>query len=295
VPGFAQRPSQGAVSDQGECDLSAGGKPRPAFVAVAGSSAAIRRDPAAGLTGANSWSPAKHRRSRRPRHRPRLRRGRPCSAAASLHDERSARLVGGGGRPAGSAPMALAMGVAIAASQFAGARSGLVDLGQVDLFCSRPFSAPVMVFLGGPAVRLIGMVMCRNGCGSRAPAWLLLGRGNLRSLVVVIISRYFRPDDTERAGSRRRALPWSGGSQTTATVNSLPALAVEFRFSPRLPRGNARGFGMSAALIISFACLRLLPAVPAIMGGQISAGIAVELWSPGGWYASGLSRRADGL
>src|SRR6266478_6537794 len=75
---------------------------------------------------------------------------------------------------------ALAIGVAIAASQLLAAR-GVADLGK-SIYLQPSFSAPVM-FLGGLLFGY-GMVMS-NGCGSRA--LVLLGRGNLRSFVVVIV------------------------------------------------------------------------------------------------------------
>src|SRR6202012_4133491 len=79
---------------------------------------------------------------------------------------------------------ALAMGVAIAASQLLAAR-GTVDLGK-SIYLQSSFSAPVM-FLGGLLFGY-GMVLS-NGCGSRA--LVLLGRGNLRSFVVVIVLGIF--------------------------------------------------------------------------------------------------------
>ncbi|MGD4150929.1 YeeE/YedE thiosulfate transporter family protein, partial [Xanthomonas citri pv. citri] len=75
---------------------------------------------------------------------------------------------------------ALAIAVAIAASQFF-AGSGMVDLGK-SIYLQPTFSAPVL-FLGGLLFGY-GMVLS-NGCGSRA--LVLLGRGNLRSFVVVIV------------------------------------------------------------------------------------------------------------
>src|SRR6476659_3238346 len=79
---------------------------------------------------------------------------------------------------------ALAMGTAIAASQLLAA-SGLVDLNK-SIYLQPSFSAPVM-FLGGMLFGY-GMVLS-NGCGSRA--LVLLGRGNLRSFVVVIVLGIF--------------------------------------------------------------------------------------------------------
>jgi uncharacterized membrane protein YedE/YeeE len=75
---------------------------------------------------------------------------------------------------------ALALGVAISAAQLLAA-DGVVDLGK-SIYLQPSFSAPLM-FVGG-ALFGYGMVLA-NGCGSRA--LVLLGRGNLRSFVVVIV------------------------------------------------------------------------------------------------------------
>src|SRR6185312_2286279 len=75
---------------------------------------------------------------------------------------------------------ALAIGVAVIASQLL-AGEGFVDLGK-SIYLQPSFSAPLM-FAGGLLFGY-GMVLA-NGCGSRA--LVLLGRGNLRSFVVVIV------------------------------------------------------------------------------------------------------------
>src|SRR3981081_1799262 len=77
---------------------------------------------------------------------------------------------------------ALAIGIAIAASQLLAA-SGRVDLGK-SIYLQPSFSAPVM-FLGGLLFGY-GMVMS-NGCGSPPPG--LLGGGDMRSFVVVVVFR----------------------------------------------------------------------------------------------------------
>src|SRR3954467_15024353 len=79
---------------------------------------------------------------------------------------------------------ALALGVAIAVTQLLAA-GGVVDLGK-SIYLQPSFSAPLM-FLGGLLFGY-GMVLS-NGCGSRA--LVLLGRGNLRSLVVVLVLAIF--------------------------------------------------------------------------------------------------------
>ena len=94
---------------------------------------------------------------------------------------------------------ALAMGSAIAASQLLAA-AGFVDLGK-SIYLQPSFSAPLMFF--GGLLFGYGMVLS-NGCGSRA--LVLLGRGNLRSFVVVIVLGIFARDDAEgpdRAGADR--------------------------------------------------------------------------------------------
>ena len=79
---------------------------------------------------------------------------------------------------------ALAIGVAVAATQLLAA-AGLVDIGK-SIYLQPSFSAPVMFF--GGFLFGYGMVLS-NGCGSRA--LVLLGRGNLRSFVVVIVLAIF--------------------------------------------------------------------------------------------------------
>ena len=61
------------------------------------------------------------------------------------------------------------------------AAGGVVDLGKT-IYLQPSFSAPLMFF--GGLLFGYGMVLS-NGCGSRA--LVLLGRGNLRSFVVVIV------------------------------------------------------------------------------------------------------------
>ena len=123
---------------------------------------------------------------------------------------------------------ALAMGTAIAASQVLAA-AGLVDLGK-SIYLQPTFSAPVL-FLGGLLFGY-GMVMS-NGCGSRA--LVLLGRGNLRSLVVVVILAIFAQMTLKGLIAPAR-IAMVGASQTTAATNSLPALLT----SSRSLRGGVR-------------------------------------------------------
>jgi uncharacterized membrane protein YedE/YeeE len=79
---------------------------------------------------------------------------------------------------------ALAIGMAVAITQMLAA-AGLVDIGK-SIYLQSSFSAPVMFF--GGLLFGYGMVLS-NGCGSRA--LVLLGRGNLRSFVVVVVLAIF--------------------------------------------------------------------------------------------------------
>ena len=79
---------------------------------------------------------------------------------------------------------ALAIGTAVAGTQLLAA-AGLVDTAK-SIYLQPSFSAPVMFF--GGLLFGYGMVLS-NGCGSRA--LVLLGRGNLRSFLVVIVLAIF--------------------------------------------------------------------------------------------------------
>ena len=169
---------------------------------------------------------------------------------------------------------ALAMGVAIAASQLLAAR-GSVDLGK-SIYLQPSFSVPVMFF--GGLLFGYGMVLS-NGCGSRA--LVLLGKGNLRSLVVVIVLGIFAEMTLKGliAPARIAAVQVT---QLTVKINSLPALLSSFGLHEPYGRMFATSL-VSAALIIfalAYAPFRRSP-------GQIVAGIAVGLLIAAGWYATG--------
>ena len=134
---------------------------------------------------------------------------------------------------------------AIAASQVLAA-AGLVDLGK-SIYLQPTFSAPVL-FLGGLLFGY-GMVMS-NGCGSRA--LVLLGRGNLRSLVVVIILAIFAQMTLKGLIAPAR-IAMVGASQTTAAANSLPALLASLGLSAVAARMIAASVLAAALIIFAFA------------------------------------------
>ena len=169
---------------------------------------------------------------------------------------------------------ALAMGTGIAASQILAAY-GLVDLGK-SIYLQPTFSVPLMFF--GGLLFGYGMVMS-NGCGSRA--LVLLGRGNLRSFVVVVVLGIVA-EMTLKGLIAPARIALLQASQTNAATASLPALLS----SAGLQGAAARllpALAISAALIIfAFAHMpfRRSP-------GQVAAGLSVGLLVAAGWFVTG--------
>src|ERR1700681_3452191 len=136
---------------------------------------------------------------------------------------------------------ALALGVAIAATQLLAAR-GVIDLGK-SIYLQPSFSAPLMFF--GGLLFGYGMVLA-NGCGSRA--LVLLGRGNLRSFVVIIVLGISAQMTLKGLVAPAR-IALLQASQTTATLTSVPALLSTFGFNEISARMLAAS-AISGALVI---------------------------------------------
>ncbi|MHB8271505.1 YeeE/YedE family protein [Bradyrhizobium sp.] len=169
---------------------------------------------------------------------------------------------------------ALALGVAIAAAQLLAA-SGVVDLGK-SIYLQPSFSAPLML-LGGVLFGY-GMVLS-NGCGSRA--LVLLGQGNLRSLVVVLVLGIAAQMTLKGliAPTRVAVLQWT---QIAPSVISLPALLAKFGLGEPIARMIAASAISGALIIFAFAHAPFLRSK-----GQIAAGLAVGLLVAAGWFATG--------
>jgi uncharacterized membrane protein YedE/YeeE len=169
---------------------------------------------------------------------------------------------------------ALAMAVAIAATQLLAVRD-VVDLGK-SIYLQPTFSAPLM-FVGGILFGY-GMVLS-NGCGSRA--LVLLGRGNLRSLVVLIVLAVAAQMTLKGliAPGRIAVLQWT---QTTASITSLPALVAKFGVSLPFARSLAAPVVSAALIIFAFSHPPFQRA-----WGQIATGLNVGLLIAAGWYATG--------
>jgi uncharacterized protein len=169
---------------------------------------------------------------------------------------------------------ALALGVAIAATQLL-AGSGVVDLSK-SIYLQPSFSAP-LIFVGGLLFGY-GMVLS-NGCGSRA--LVLLGRGNLRSFVVVIVLG-IAAQMTLRGLIAPARVVLMQASQGKPAVLTLPALLSTFGGSETFARTLAASVISAALVIFAFAHPPFQRA-----WGQIAAGIAVGLLVTAGWFATG--------
>src|ERR1700688_2101111 len=168
---------------------------------------------------------------------------------------------------------ALALGVAISATQLLAA-AGVVDLGK-SIYLQPSFSAPLM-FAGGLLFGY-GMVLA-NGCGARA--LVLLGSGNLRSFVVVIVLGISAQMTLKGliAPARIAALQFS---QAAPKIISLPELLSTLGLSETFARMLAASVIAGALIIFAFAHAPFQRA-----WGQIAAGIAVGLLVTGGWFAT---------
>src|SRR6202034_2715258 len=175
---------------------------------------------------------------------------------------------------------ALAMGVAIAATQLLAVRD-VVDLGK-SIYLQPTFSAPVMFF--GGILFGYGMVLS-NGCGSRAPG--LLGRGNLRSLGGAVVLGTSAPMTLKGLIAPVRVVLLQA-SQTAPAVLSLPALLSTFGVSETFARTLAAAVMSAALIIFAFAHAPFQRA-----WGQIAAGIIVGLLVAAGWFATGYLRADD--
>src|SRR5882724_3756806 len=146
---------------------------------------------------------------------------------------------------------ALALGVAIAAAQLLAAGGILFGYGMV----------------------------LSNGCGSRA--LVLLGGGNLRSFVVVIVLG-IAAEMTLKGLIAPVRIAMLQASQATATVTSLPALLSGFSLTEPAARMVAASVISAALILFAFAHLPFRRSF-----GQIAAGVAVGILVAAGWFATG--------
>src|SRR6202790_4877932 len=140
---------------------------------------------------------------------------------------------------------ALALGVAVAATQLLAAGK-VVDLGK-SIYLQPAFSAPLMFF--GGLLFGCGMVLS-NGCGSRA--LVLLGRGNLRSFVVVVVLG-ITAEMTLKGLIAPARIAMVQVSQSTPKIISLPALLATSGLTEAFARTLAASVIAGALIIFAFA------------------------------------------
>ncbi len=169
---------------------------------------------------------------------------------------------------------AVALAVAIIGTQFL-AGTGIVDIGK-SLYLQPSFSAPVM-FAGGLLFGL-GMVLS-NGCASRA--LVLLGKGNVRSLVVLIVIGITAQMTLKGllAPARLAVLQWT---QITPSVNSVPALLASFGIDATVARAAVTLLLGGALFIFAFSDRQFRRSI-----GQIAAGLTIGLLVVAGWLGTG--------
>jgi uncharacterized protein len=169
---------------------------------------------------------------------------------------------------------AVALAVAIFGAQLL-AGGGIVDVAK-SLYLQPSFSAP-LIFAGGLLFGF-GMVLS-NGCASRA--LVLLGKGNLRSLVVIAIIGIAAQMTLKGllAPARLAILQWS---QISPAAVSAPALLSMMGLNATVARLSATLISGGALLIFAFSDRRYRQSY-----GQIAAGLAVGLLVTAGWLSTG--------
>jgi uncharacterized protein len=168
----------------------------------------------------------------------------------------------------------VALAVAILGTQVLAA-FGIVDITK-SLYLQPSFSAP-LIFAGGLLFGF-GMVLS-NGCASRA--LVLLGKGNLRSLVVIAIIGIAAQMTLKGllAPARLTVLQWS---QISPAAVSAPALLSMIGLDALVARLSATLMASGALLIFAFSDRRFRQSY-----GQIAAGLAVGLLVSAGWFSTG--------
>lgn len=169
---------------------------------------------------------------------------------------------------------AIALAVSILGVQFI-ADAGIVDIGK-SLYLQPSFSAP-LIFIGGLLFGL-GMVLS-NGCASRA--LVLIGKGNVRSLVVLVIIAITAQMTLKGliAPARLAFLQWT---QITPSAVSIPALLAQVGIDATVARLAVVLLIAGALFIFAFSDRQFRRA-----RGQIAAGFAVGALVIAGWLATG--------
>jgi len=171
--------------------------------------------------------------------------------------------------------VALALAVAILGAQGLSA-AGAVDLGK-SIYLAPTFSAPVVLF--GGLIFGYGMVAA-NACASRA--LILLGRGNLRSLVV-IATIAITAEMTLKGLIAPLRIALVNWSTTAFGANSLPALLVQAGLAPSVAVAIAALAASAALFVFAFSSAPFRAATLLILSGLI-----MGLLVTAGWYVTGF-------
>jgi uncharacterized membrane protein YedE/YeeE len=169
---------------------------------------------------------------------------------------------------------AVALAVAIVGTQFV-AGAGLVDIAK-SLYLQPSFSAP-LIFIGGLLFGF-GMVLS-NGCASRA--LVLLGKGNLRSLVVIAVIG-IAAQMTLKGLIAPARLAFMQATQIAPEAISAPALLAGAGIDETFARIAVTLIVSGALLFFAFSDRQFRRAY-----GQAAAGVAVGLLVVAGWLATG--------
>lgn len=169
---------------------------------------------------------------------------------------------------------AVALAVAIMGTQFL-AGVGIVDIAK-SLYLQPSFSAP-LIFAGGLLFG-VGMVLA-NGCASRT--LVLLGKGNLRSLVVIVIIG-ITAQMTLKGLIAPARLAFLQATQITPSAVSAPAILAVMGASEFVARIAVTLVVSGALLIFAFSDRQFRRSY-----GQVAAGFAVGALVVAGWLTTG--------
>lgn len=172
---------------------------------------------------------------------------------------------------------ALALAVAIAGTQ-ALAATGTVEIGK-SLYLQPTFSAP-LIFLGGLLFGL-GMVFS-NGCAARA--LVLLGKGNLRSLVVIVLIGIAAQMTLKGllGPARLNFMQWT---QVSPSAVSVPALLSMLGLSEVAARVLATVAISGGLAVFAFSDANFRRSVSAVIAGLGVGALVVAGWATTGWFA----------
>lgn len=172
---------------------------------------------------------------------------------------------------------ALALAVAIAGTQ-ALAVTGTVEIGK-SLYLQPTFSAP-LIFIGGLLFGL-GMVLS-NGCAARA--LVLLGKGNLRSLVVLALIA-ITAQMTLKGLLGPARLSFMQWTQVSPTAVSVPALLSLLGLSDVAARVLATVVTSGALVLFAFSDSQFRRSLPSVVAGLGVGALVVAGWASTGWFA----------